>query len=119
MVEGKTYLVRVRLQDQEHNEIFLTENVEFSHHFDKSILTVLDRNLIGSELIVRVEARSRHDVPTPAHKTILAVALKQIKARKGENYQHDSNRLKEEREITITGPLMIVHPTPSILLPYI
>jgi hypothetical protein len=25
----------------------------------------------------------------------------------------------EEKELTITGPVQIVHPTPSILLPYV
>jgi len=52
MVEGKTYLIRVLLYDRERNEILLTKNLDFGHAFDKKLFSVIDQNLIGSELIV-------------------------------------------------------------------
>lgn len=45
--------------------------------------------------------------------------LKQIKTKQSEKYPVDSNRLKDEKEITITSPVKIIHPTDLVLLPYI
>lgn len=62
-------------------------------------------------------AHADHVEPTPAHKTIFTSILKQIKTTQNIKYKVDSNRLRDEKEITITGPVKIIHPTPSILLP--
>lgn len=116
MVEGKTYLVKVLLYDKDRNQILMTSNLEFGHAFDSKFFTVVDQNLVGSELIVQVAAHSTEE-PTPAHKTIFTSTLKQIKTTQKNRYQVDSNRLRDEKEVTITGPVKIIHPTPSILLP--
>lgn len=76
MVEGKTYLVKVLLFDRDRHPILLTKNLEFVHSYDKGFFTMVDQNLIGSEMIVKVVAHSHHGTPTPAHRTIFVSSLK-------------------------------------------
>jgi hypothetical protein len=118
-VEGKTYLIRVTLFDRDHNQILLSENVEFSNYIDEHFLKLVDRNLIGSEFIVKVDKHAHDDEPVHAHKSIIKASLKEIKTTLDQKYTVDSNKIKDEKEITITGPVAIPHPTPSILLPHI
>lgn len=116
MVESKTYLVKVLLYDKERNRILMTSNLEFAHAYDSKFFSVLAQNLVASELIVKVAAHSSEE-PTPAHKTIFTSTLKQIKTTQKDKYKVDSTRLRDEKEVTITSPVKIIHPTPSILLP--
>lgn len=78
MVEGKTYLLRVKVLDKEYNRILLTKNLQFSHDFDKSMITLLASNSIGSEMVVQVHAHSHDGEVAPAHRTILSSTLKEI-----------------------------------------
>lgn len=75
--------------------------------------------MIKSEMIVKVGAHAHAEEPTLAHKTIFTSTLKQIKTTHKNKYPVDTNRVKDEKEITITGPVKIIHPTPSILLPLV
>jgi len=118
MVEGKTYLVKAELFDKDANSILLTNNLEFASHFDKKYLQLLESNSIRSEYIVKVVTH-QHSEPLPAHKTVISASLSQIKTKQLKKYVVDSNKIKDEKEITITSPVKIVHPTPSVLLPYL
>ena len=55
----------------------------------------------------------------PAHKTVFSVHLNQIKTTQTPKYRVDKHKLKDEKEITITGPVKIIHPTETIILPYL
>ena len=112
-------MIRVFLFDQDHNVILLSKNVEFSHFIDAEYMELVDENLIGSEMIVRVVKHAHEHEVVHAHKTVFKAALKAIKTTQTEKYKVDSNKLKEEKEITITGPVQIAHPTASILLPFV
>jgi len=70
-VEGKTYIIKVLLFDRDHNPIILSDNVEFSHFIDEKFLKLIDKNLIGSELIVKVDKHDHTDEPVHAHKSIV------------------------------------------------
>jgi hypothetical protein len=79
LVEGKTYLVKVYMFDQDHNQILLGPNVEFAHVIDTKFLNLIDKNLIGSELILQAVKHEHGHAPITAHKTIFSAFLKEIK----------------------------------------
>ena len=116
-MEGKTYLVKLFMFDQDHNQIILGKNVEFAHVIDPKFIKLIEKNLIGSELILQAVKHDHGHAPVTAHKTIFSASLKEIKTTQTEKYKVDSNKLKDEKEITITSPIKVLHPTTSILLP--
>ena len=75
--------------------------------YDNKFLNLLDKNLINSELIVKVGKHEHQGEVAPAHKTIFKASLKEIKTKLNLKYKVDTNRLKDEKEITITGPVKI------------
>jgi len=117
MVEAKIYLLTLSLKDADSNNIVLGKNVEFTWEMDGKYLELLHKNIIGSELIFKVmEHPGEQKV---AHKTIFKGALKNIKTSQSTKYTFDAKKLKDEKEIVITGPVEITHPTSLILLPYV
>ena len=54
-----------------------------------------------------------------APKTVLRASLNEVKSSQRNKFKIDSSKLKDEKEITLTRPVQIVHPSNLILLPHI
>ena len=54
-----------------------------------------------------------------APKTVLRASLNEVKSSQRNKFKIDSSKLKDEKEITLTRPVQIVHPSDLILLPHI
>lgn len=118
LVEQSIYLIKAFVYDENGEKITLTSNVEISNEVDEKYLTVLHKNSIGSELVVQV--KKQKDL-SKAQKTIFSSTLTAINSSLGAKlrYKPDKNKLKQQKEILVTGPVRIVHPTDLILLPQI
>ena len=86
---------------------------------DKKYFEQVEKNLIGSELIVKVKQLGRANQSNAAPKTVLRASLNEVKSSQRNKYKIDSSKLKDEKEITLTRPVQIVHPSDLILLPHI
>ena len=117
MVEERYYLVKVELFDKDNNRIYQSKELNYESVIDGKYFEVVQKNLIGSELIIKVKGHENNR-RTHAHKTILKSALVGIQSQQALKYKVDKNKLKDEKEITITAPVFIDHPTDLILLPY-
>ena len=53
-----------------------------------------------------------------APKTVVRASLNKVKSSQRNNFKIDSSKLKDEKEITLTRPVEIVHPNDLILLPH-
>jgi hypothetical protein len=54
-----------------------------------------------------------------APKTVLRASLNEVKSSQRNKFKVDSSKLKDEKEVTLTRPVQIVHPSNLILLPHI
>lgn len=116
LVINKVYLVKAKLMDREGNSIMLTKNLKFESEMDKSYFELLASNPIGSQMIVRV----RKDIDLKhAKKTLFKTHLKSIISNMRPQYKYDANKIKDQAEVTITGPVKIQHPNDLILLPFL
>ena len=116
LVIEKVYLVKAKLMDRDGNSIMLTKNLKFESEMDKSYFELIASNSIGSEMIVKV----KKDIDLKqAKKTIFKTHLKSIISNMRPQYQYDANKIKDQAEVTITGPVKIQHPTDLILLPFL
>ena len=119
LVEDKYYLIKAYLYDKDHNRIFQTRQLDFQSTLDQKYFQQIEKNLIGSELIVKVKQLGRSPHSNDAHKTILRASLNEVKSSQRNKFKIDSSKLKDEKEITLTRPVAIVHPSNLILLPHI
>jgi hypothetical protein len=92
--------------------------VEITNQVEEDYLTILHKNPIGSELVVQV--KKQKDL-SKARKSIFSSTLTSINSQLSPSlrYKPDTNKLKQQKEILITGPVQILHPTDLILLPQI
>lgn len=94
----------------------MTSNVEITNQLDEKYLKVLHKNTIGSELVVQV--KKQEDL-SKAKKSVFSSTLTAIRSKLNEKlkYKPDTNKLRQQKEMLITGPVKILHPTDLILLP--
>lgn len=116
LVEESIYLIKAFVYDENGQKITLTSNVEITNKPDAQYLTVLHTNSIGSELVVQVK---KQDDLSKARKSIFSSTLTAINSQLSPSlrYKPDTHKLKQQKEILVTGPVQILHPTDLILLP--
>lgn len=116
LVIEKIYLIKAKLMDKDGNSIMLTNNLKFESDMDKNFFELIAQNNIGSEMIVRV----KKDIDlSQAKKTILKTHLKSILSNMRPEYKYDANKIRDQAEVTITGPVKIQHPSNTIILPFL
>lgn len=59
-----------------------------------------------------------HEYGHAPQKSLLKTALTEVKTKQALKYKLNKNKLRKEREILVTSPVAIDHPTDLILLPY-
>lgn len=111
-------MIKAFVFDENGEKITLTSNVQITNQVDENYLTILHKNPIGSELVVQV--KKQKDL-SKAHKSIFSSTLTSIRSELSPSlkYKPDTNKLKQQKEILVTGPVQILHPADLILLPQI
>ena len=74
VVEERHYLVKIELFDKDHNRIYQSKQLNYESVIDNKYFEVIQKNLIGSELILKVRGQDKN-LKSHAHKTILKSAL--------------------------------------------
>ena len=105
------------LYDKDGHKITLTDNLRFkSLNLDDKWIEVVKKNKIGSEIVIKtkkiqddkVRVNSQHKldeiIPAPAN---------------SEKYTNFANRLTQDKDLVITKPVKIQHPTNLVLLPFL
>jgi hypothetical protein len=104
LVIEKVYLVKAKLMDKDGNSIMLTKNLKFESEMDKNYFELIAQNSIGSDMIVRV----KKDIDLQqAKKTIFKTHLKSIESNMRPEYKYDVNKIMDQAEVIITGPVKI------------
>lgn len=123
LVEERFYLIKVSLMDVENNFIELTENLRFSHKIDESLMQIVQTNPINSEVVIKAlklnQTVTKSFQSSPAVKSVIKSSLSEIVTSQSAKYKFNSDKLRDESEITITSPVKINHPTNLILLPLV
>lgn len=98
MVEDSIYLIKAFVFDENGQKITLTNNVEITNKLDDQYLTILHKNPIGSELVVRV--KKLQDL-SKAHISIFSSTLTAINSKLSPSlkYKPDTNKLTQQKEI--------------------
>ena len=115
LVRERYYLIKVYLLDKEMNPIKLTENLDFKHKIDSSLIEVVANNSIHSEILIKTLPQTF----AVSSKTVIRSFLKEINTVQKQKYKFNPEKLKDETDVTITGPVSIIHPTNLILLPLV
>lgn len=119
MVLDKVYVVKANLLDSNSNKITLTQNIAFKTELDQTYFEVLAQNSIGSEVLVKVKRNINLE---KAAKTVVKTYLDKINNKDPRPYTQGIIRktlIQDEKEVVITKPVSIKHPTDLILLPLI
>lgn len=117
LIEEHQYLIKMYLYDKDGHKITLTDNLRFkSLNLDDKWIEVVKKNKIGSEIVIKtkkiqddkVRVNSQHKldeiIPVPAN---------------SQKYTNFANRLTQDKELVITKPVKIQHPTNLVLLPFL
>jgi len=117
LIEEHQYLIKMYLYDKDGHKITLTDNLRFkSLNLDEKWIEVVKKNKLGSEIVIKtkkiqddkVRINSQHKldeiIPVPAT---------------AEKFNNFANRLTQDKELVITKPVKIQHPTNLVLLPFL
>lgn len=114
-IQDHYYLMKVQLYDKDKHQIQLTKNLVFENFIDTEYFDIISTNKIKSEFIVKAKKTTVQD-----KRVLITATLKEIKSERSPyHYVVDQSRLRSEKEIRITGPVSIIHPTDLVLLPYL
>lgn len=117
LIEEHQYLIKMYLFDKDGHKVTLTDNLRFkSLNLDEKYIEVVKKNKIESEIVIKtkkieedkVRVNSQHKldeiIPVPANQ---------------EKFSNFANRLTQDKELVITKPVKIQHPTNLVLLPFL
>ncbi len=117
LIEEHFYRIKMNLFDKEGHKITLTDNLRFkSLNLGTDWIEVIKQNEIGSELLIKTKKITNETVKINSlHKLaeILPVPAG------GAKYDNFASRLTQEKELIITKPVKIQHPTNLVLLPFL
>lgn len=117
LIEEHYYRLRMHLYDKNGHKITLTENLRFkSLNMDSRYIEIIKVNDIGSEMVIKT-----HKIHDDTLKINSQHKLDEIiPVPKGaEKFTNFASRLTQDKELIITKPVKIQHPTNFVLLPFL
>ena len=117
LIEEHYYRIRMHLYDKEGHKITLTDNLRFkSLNLESNWIELVKQNDIGSELVIKTKKITDETVKIASiHKLAEIVPV----PAGGSKYDNFASRLTQEKELIITKPVKIQHPTNLVLLPFL
>lgn len=117
LIEEHYYLIKMHLYDKDGHRITLTDNLRFkSLNLDEKWIEIVSNNEIGSEVVIRTKKISEEKVKVNSmHKLDEIVS----DATSKEKYLNFTAKLTQEKELVITKPVKIQHPTNLVILPFL
>ena len=117
LIEEHYYKIKMNLYDKHGHKITLTDNLRFkSLELDGPWIRVDSINNIGSEVVIQTKRIENDQVKKNSiHK--LDEIIPTFSAT--ERYTSFSARLTQEKDLVITKPVKIQHPTNLVLLPFL
>jgi len=117
LIEEHVYHVEMILFDKDNNLITLTDNLRFeSSHLDPNYVEVLKKNDNGSKFVFKTKTISNEQKKL---QTVHKLAEIRSKSTSEVFKALDVARLTVDKELVITKPVKIQHPTDLILLPFL
>ena len=118
LIEEHFYKIKMYLYDQDGHKITLTDNLRFkSLNLDEKWIEVINKNNIGSELMIKTKKIAEDKVKISSQ-----YKLDEIIPAAGtgsEKFENFANRLTQDKELIISKPVKIQHPTNMVLLPFL
>lgn len=117
LIEEHYYQIKMYLFDKDGHKITLTENLRFkSLNLDEKWIEVVKKNTIGSEILIKTKKIENEKVKVNSqHKLEEILSDPSTK----EKYSQFGSRLTQDKELVITKPVKIQHPTNLVLLPFL
>ena len=118
LIEEHYYLIKMTLYDKDGHRITLTDNLRFkSLNLDEKWVEIVKRNNIGSEIVIKTKKITEEKVKVNSlHKLEEIVAVEKSSK---EKYLNFTSKLTQEKELIITKPVKIQHPTNLVILPFL
>ena len=117
LIEEHYYLIEMFLYEKRGNLITLTENLRFvSLNLDERYFEIVRTNTLGTELVFKTK-----NITTESKRIDTIHKLKEIRSMCSSEHYTDfkPDRLAVDKELVITKPVKIQHPTDLILLPFL
>lgn len=117
LIEEHYYRIRMHLYDKEGHKITLTDNLRFkSLNLESNWIELVKQNDIGSEIVIKTKKITDETVKINSiHKLAEIITV----PAGGAKYDNFASRLTQEKELIITKPVKIQHPTNLVLLPFL
>ena len=117
LIEDHFYQIKMYLYDKDGHRITLTDNLRFkSLNLDDKWVEVIKQNKIGSEIVIMTKKIDKDTIKINSQHKLDEIIPVPSNA---EKYASFASRLTQDKELVITKPVKIQHPTNLVLLPFL